>query len=98
MAGRDTSFLRALLYFEGNFYGVETPDDGTDYGYGRTWLTTELQTLQFTVKACHDAHIMLTAVPGDYHADDAYEVVLGGNSNKETYIRRGYKVTVNLRS
>ena len=78
--------------FQGNGYAVETPDDGQEYGFGRTWLSTEREVLQFSVKACSDAHVMLTAVPGDYTADDAYEIVFGANSNKETYIRRGYKV------
>ena len=71
---------------------METPDDGLDYGYGRTWFTTEQQYVIFDVKACKDAHIMLTAVPGDYKAEDSYEIVLGGNQNTELYVRRGYGV------
>ena len=78
----------------GNAYAVETPDDGEDYGYGRTWFTTEQQYVIFDIKSCKDAHIMLTAVPGDYKAEDVYEVVLGANSNTEIHVRRGYRVMI----
>ena len=75
---------------------METPDDGVDYIYGRTWFTPITETLTFALKACHDGHILLTAIPGYYQADDAYEIILGGNTNTETYIRRGYKVCYKL--
>ncbi|ELU10678.1 hypothetical protein CAPTEDRAFT_63764, partial [Capitella teleta] len=40
----------------------------------------------FSVKACNDAHIALSSNPG-FTAEHTYEIVLGGASNKKSFIR-----------
>ena len=76
---------------------IATPDDGTLSLYDRVWISPGGESFTFTVKACNDAHLVMTSIPGDYQTD-VYEVVIGGSENTNTYIRRGYIVSADFMS
>ena len=62
-----------------------TPDN---YNYNQFWLTVAGRWfIVFRVKACNDAHIGLAAIVGNSE-NRLYEVVIGGQGNTQSYIRR----------
>ncbi|CAG2190428.1 unnamed protein product [Mytilus edulis] len=50
---------------------------------------SEKQFVRFTIEACHDAFILLSAAL-DLESHDFYEICLGGSDNQDTYLRRRY--------
>ncbi|CAG2227862.1 unnamed protein product [Mytilus edulis] len=50
---------------------------------------SEKQSVRFTIEACHDAFILLSAA-FDLKSHDFYEICLGGSGNQDTYLRRKY--------
>ena len=62
-----------------------TPDN---YNYNQFWLSVSGRWFMvFRVQACNDAHIGLAATAGNSE-NRLYEVVIGGNGNTQSFIRR----------
>lgn len=89
-----TFIIIILLYYELNVdgcdcavdeYAIYTPDE---YNYTRAMvMTTRVQSLQFTVKACNDAMLALSRLPGTTSVE-TYEVALGTQQNAKCEIRK----------
>ena len=72
-----------LLYHTGKTYTVHTPKV---YGYRLFWLNVTQPYFVFHVRACRDAHIVMSSRYG--LVDSAtYEVVIGAGDNQQTLIR-----------
>ena len=66
----------------------------TDYNYYQFWQTTaDMQHVVFSVRACNDAHIIMST--GLFIVHDVYEVALGIKSNTESVIRTATQVNEN---
>ncbi|VDI55370.1 Hypothetical predicted protein, partial [Mytilus galloprovincialis] len=50
---------------------------------------SEKQSVSFTIEACHDVFILLSAA-FDLESHDFYEICLGGSDNQKTYLPRKY--------
>ena len=61
-----------------NWYAVTTPDENT---YRHVWLVPEVESLEFYVRACSQAHILLSSRIFDASVS-AYEIELGFDSNQ----------------
>ena len=51
----------------------------------KRWLFTSKETFRFFVGACRDASLVIATIPF-YKVDQASEIILGANNNKETRI------------
>ena len=66
---------------------VKQPD--TERAFEDVWLTVTGRTnAVFSVKACTDAHVALSEVPGLF-TTKTYEIIIGGYSNAYSKIRLG---------
>ena len=69
-----------------NTYEVYSNDTNA---FTRILLTTELDSLVFSVGACSDAYIILHEAPGKVgDEDNSYHIVLGTESNEKSEIRK----------
>jgi len=59
----------------------------SDYRYDYAWFQPASNYLEFKVRSCNDAHILLTTSLFD--ETDGYEIVVGGYGNTASDIRRG---------
>lgn len=76
--------LFRLFHFVESLIKLHT---GSTYSYDRYHQTVkDKQWMLFSVKSCNDAHIALSSNPG-FTAEHTYEIVLGGASNKKSFIR-----------
>ena len=67
----------------GKTYTVQSPED---YGYRTFWLNVTQPYFVFHVRACRDAHVIMSSLYG--HGDNnSYEVVIGAGDNQQTIIR-----------
>ena len=89
-------FKRCIVIPGGDVYLFHTPDQGVLYNYTNVWLTPEKTTLTFGAMASQDVHLVLSSIPGD-QTTDVYEVVIGGDHNRRTFIRDGYNVGITVR-
>ena len=75
-------------YFLAVVYSLEihTPPERA---YTRLWRSLlERDFFVFRAKACHDAHLALSEIPGNLEVR-TYEIVIGGWGNMFTALRRG---------
>jgi hypothetical protein len=64
------------------------PQTAAIYDYSQFYMTVNGRThVVFTVKACNDAHIALSTIPGNF-ATLTMEFVIGGWSNTRSAIRQ----------
>ena len=59
------------------------------HGYDLAWMDVMKNFLLFRVRACNDAHLLISKEIGETDEMSAYEVVIGGASNTVLYIRKG---------
>jgi hypothetical protein len=73
------------------------PQTAAIYDYSQFYMTVNGRThVVFTVKACNDAHIALSTIPGNF-ATLTMEFVIGGWSNTRSAIRSVCSVRLKLR-
>ncbi|CAH1794507.1 unnamed protein product [Owenia fusiformis] len=75
--------------FAGKKMAIYTPND---YDFKHGWVTvTGYDYIEFTVKACNDAHILLSNIPGEID-ELVIQVIIGGWKNTKSAIRTGRTV------
>lgn len=70
----------------GPSYTAITPSSGNGY-YDTTWFYTRSTHIDFQLRACTSAKILLASTPFDANKD-AYEIIIGDQSNTETVIKK----------
>ena len=73
-----------ISFFAVNSLIVLTP---AELGYKYFWYLTHREVFTFRLKSCRESRVLLSAVPGDVSADNAYEVIIGAENNTKTIIR-----------
>ena len=73
-----------LLFCLENYYAVSTKHDLPMYQFT---LATDREYFIFSLKACEDAYVILTTVPG-ITEDNSYHIVMGAQSNSMTEIHK----------